>query len=45
MVRISDARMSGVAYGTIIPHVTPEASVGGTLALVQNGDHIRCDST
>ena len=41
MVRISDARMSGTAYGTIILHVTPEASVGGPLALVRNGDRIR----
>jgi len=41
MVRISDARMSGTAYGTIILHVTPEAMVGGPLSLVQNGDQIR----
>ncbi len=41
MVRISDARMSGTAYGTIILHVTPEASVGGPLALVESGDRIR----
>lgn len=41
MVRISDARMSGTAFGTIILHVTPEAQLGGTLALVQNGDLIR----
>lgn len=41
MVRISDARMSGTAYGTIILHVSPEASVGGPLALVRNGDQIR----
>jgi dihydroxy-acid dehydratase len=41
MVRISDARMSGTAFGTIILHVAPEASVGGTLALVRNGDQIK----
>ena len=41
MVRISDARMSGTAFGTIVLHVTPEATLGGPLALVQNGDRIR----
>ena len=41
MVRISDARMSGTAYGTIVLHVSPEAAVGGPLALVRNGDCIR----
>ena len=41
MVRISDARMSGTAFGTIILHVTPEAQLGGPLALVKNGDRIR----
>jgi dihydroxy-acid dehydratase len=41
MVRISDARMSGTAYGTIVLHVSPEAAVGGALALVKNGDKIR----
>jgi len=41
MVRISDARMSGTAYGTIVLHVSPEAAAGGPLALVRNGDHIR----
>src|SRR5688572_2571833 len=41
MVRISDARMSGTAYGTIVLHVSPEAAVGGALALVKNGDRIR----
>jgi dihydroxy-acid dehydratase len=41
MVRISDARMSGTAYGTIILHVTPESAVGGPLCLVKNGDQIR----
>jgi dihydroxy-acid dehydratase len=40
MVRISDARMSGTAFGTIILHVTPEAAIGGPLALVQTGDRI-----
>jgi dihydroxy-acid dehydratase len=41
MMRISDARMSGTAFGTIVLHVTPEAAVGGPLALVQTGDRIR----
>lgn len=41
MVRISDARMSGTAYGTIVLHVAPEAAVGGPLAAVRNGDRIR----
>jgi len=41
MVRISDARMSGTAYGTIVLHVSPEAAAGGALALVKNGDRIR----
>ena len=44
MVRISDARMSGTAFGTIVLHATPEAAVGGPLALVQNGDRIRLDA-
>lgn len=43
MVRISDARMSGTAYGTVVLHCTPEAAVGGPLALVQNGDLITLD--
>jgi L-arabonate dehydrase len=43
MVRISDARMSGTAYGTVVLHVCPEAAVGGPLALVQNGDVIALD--
>ena len=43
MVRISDARMSGTAYGTVVLHVSPEAAVGGTLALVKNGDFIELD--
>src|SRR5438132_2052243 len=41
LVRISDARMSGTAYGTIVLHVSPEAAVGGPLALVKSGDRIR----
>ena len=41
MVRISDARMSGTAFGTIVLHVSPEAGVGGPLAAVQTGDEIR----
>ena len=41
MVRISDARMSGTAYGTVILHVSPEAAAGGPLALVETGDRIR----
>jgi dihydroxy-acid dehydratase len=44
MVRISDARMSGTAFGTIVLHITPEAAVGGTLALVRTGDRIRLDA-
>ena len=40
MVRISDARMSGTAYGTVVLHAVPEAAAGGTLALVHNGDMI-----
>jgi dihydroxy-acid dehydratase len=40
MVRISDGRMSGTAYGTVVLHVSPESAIGGTLALVQNGDMI-----
>jgi dihydroxy-acid dehydratase len=43
MVRISDARMSGTAFGSIVLHVTPESAVGGPLALVKNGDRIRLD--
>jgi dihydroxy-acid dehydratase len=43
MVRISDARMSGTAYGTAILHVSPEAAAGGPLALVQDGDMIELD--
>lgn len=44
MVRISDARMSGTAFGTVVLHVSPEADLGGPLALVQNGDIIRLDA-
>ncbi len=43
MVRISDARMSGTAYGTVVLHVAPEATAGGPLALVQSGDEICLD--
>jgi len=43
MVRISDARMSGTAYGTVVLHISPEAAAGGALALVQNGDSIELD--
>ena len=43
MVRISDARMSGTAFGTIVLHITPESAVGGPLALVQTGDRVRID--
>ncbi len=43
MLRISDARMSGTSYGACILHVSPEAAVGGTLALVRSGDMIEVD--
>jgi dihydroxy-acid dehydratase len=43
MVRISDARMSGTAYGTVILHTCPEAAVGGPLAIVRTGDMIELD--
>ena len=43
MVRISDARMSGTAYGTVVLHAAPEAAAGGNLALVKNGDIIELD--
>lgn len=43
MVRVSDARMSGTAYGTVVLHCSPEAAVGGTLALVRDGDPIELD--
>jgi dihydroxy-acid dehydratase len=45
MVRISDARMSGTAYGSIVLHVTPDAASGGPLAKVRNGDRIRLSVT
>ena len=41
MVRVSDARMSGTAFGTIVLHVTPDSASGGPLGLVRNGDRIR----
>ncbi|MFU9980069.1 IlvD/Edd family dehydratase [Acinetobacter baumannii] len=44
MVRISDARMSGTAYGTVVLHVAPEVMAGGPLAVVQNGDFIELDA-
>ena len=43
MLRISDGRMSGTSYGTIVLHVAPEAALGGTLALVRDGDEIELD--
>ena len=43
MIRISDGRMSGTAYGTVVLHVSPESAIGGNLALVQNGDIIELD--
>jgi len=43
MVRISDGRMSGTAFGTVFLHLSPESAIGGTLALVQNGDMIEVD--
>ena len=45
MVRISDARMSGTAYGTVVLHVAPEAAAGGPLAAVRDGDFIELDCT
>ena len=45
MVRISDCRMSGTAFGTIVLHASPEAAIGGPLALVETGDQIRLDVT
>jgi dihydroxy-acid dehydratase len=41
MVRVSDCRMSGTAFGTIVLHITPEAAAGGPLGLVESGDRIR----
>jgi dihydroxy-acid dehydratase len=43
MVRISDARMSGTAFGTIVLHIAPESAAGGPLGLVETGDRIRLD--
>ncbi|MBG98839.1 MAG: dihydroxy-acid dehydratase [Solibacterales bacterium] len=43
MVRISDARMSGTSYGTVVLHISPEAAIGGPLAIVQDGDKIELD--
>ena len=43
MVRISDGRMSGTGFGTVVLHVSPEAAIGGTLAVVQDGDVISLD--
>ena len=43
MVRISDARMSGTSYGTVVLHISPESAVGGPLAIVQDGDRIELD--
>jgi len=43
MVRISDARMSGTAYGTVVVHICPEAAAGGPLALIRDGDVIELD--
>jgi dihydroxy-acid dehydratase len=44
MIRISDARMSGTAFGTIVLHVAPEANVGGPISIVETGDHIQIDA-
>jgi dihydroxy-acid dehydratase len=43
LVRISDARMSGTAYGTVVLHISPEAAIGGPLALVESGDIVALD--
>ena len=43
MVRISDARMSGTGFGTVVLHVSPEAAVGGTLAFIRTGDWVTLD--
>ena len=43
MVRMSDARMSGTSFGTVVLHISPEAAIGGPLAIVHNGDEIRLD--
>jgi L-arabonate dehydrase len=44
LVRISDARMSGTSYGTVVLHIAPESAIGGALGLVENGDRIRLDT-
>jgi dihydroxy-acid dehydratase len=44
MVRVTDARMSGTSFGTVFLHVAPEAAVGGTIALVRDGDMISVDA-
>ncbi|MCY1238552.1 L-arabonate dehydratase [compost metagenome] len=44
MVRVSDARMSGTAFGTVVLHVSPESNAGGPLAIVKTGDRIRLDA-
>ena len=44
MVRITDARMSGTSYGTVVLHVAPEAAIGGPLAVVQDGDMVELDA-
>ena len=44
MIRISDGRMSGTAFGTVVLHVSPESTAGGTLALVETGDRIKLDA-
>jgi dihydroxy-acid dehydratase len=44
MIRISDARMSGTAFGTVVLHVAPEAAAGGPLGLVRTGDRIALDA-
>jgi dihydroxy-acid dehydratase len=41
MIRVSDARMSGTAFGTVVLHVTPDSASGGPLGLVRNGDRVR----
>jgi dihydroxy-acid dehydratase len=43
MVRVSDARMSGTSFGTVVLHVAPESAIGGPLAAVQTGDEIELD--
>jgi len=45
MVRVSDARMSGTAFGTVVLHVAPEAQAGGPLALVETGDRVRLSAS